>query len=81
MIINWNVINVRGKKVNIYNSRDGGLSWNVIGRSIPNSGQFIWNMPPFDTTSYFQKLKLNFLLTQELVILIKEISFYMESQN
>ena len=58
MIINWNVINVRGKKVNIYNSRDGGLSWNVIGRSIPNSGQFIWNMPPFDTTSYFSKVKV-----------------------
>ena len=58
MIINWNVINVRGKKVNIYNSRDGGLSWNVIGRSIPNSGQFIWNIPPFDTTSYFSKVKV-----------------------
>tara|TARA_A100001015_G_scaffold321663_1_gene453832 strand:+ start:5617 stop:8082 length:2466 start_codon:yes stop_codon:yes gene_type:complete len=58
MLINWNVINVRGKKVNIYSSRDKGLTWNVIGRAIPNSGQFLWNIPPFDSTSYFSKIKV-----------------------
>jgi len=33
MTINWNVINVRGKKVNIYYSRDKGLTWKVIERA------------------------------------------------
>ena len=58
MKINWSVINVRGKKVNIYNSRDKGLTWNVIARSIPNSGEFLWKIPPYDTTSYFSKVKV-----------------------
>ena len=58
MEINWSVINVRGKKVNIYNSRDKGLTWNVIGRAIPNSGEFLWKIPAYDTTSYFSKVKV-----------------------
>ena len=58
MLINWNVINVRGKKVNIYYSRDGGLGWKVIGRAIPNNGQFSWDMPAFDTTSFSSKIKI-----------------------
>ena len=56
--INWSVINVRGKKVNIYFSRDKGLTWNVIGRAIPNLGKFLWSIPSFDTTSYNSKIKV-----------------------
>ena len=58
MIINWNVINVRGKKVNIYYSRDRGLNWKVIERAIPNNGKFEWDMPAFDTTSLKSKIKI-----------------------
>ena len=58
MEINWSVINVRGKKVNIYNSRDKGLTWNIIKRTVPNSGKYIWEIPPYDTTSYFSKIKV-----------------------
>ncbi len=58
MIINWNVINVRGKKVNIYYSRDKGLSWKTIDRALPNNGQFNWVLPVFDTTSFFSKIKI-----------------------
>jgi len=58
MIINWNVINVRGKKVNIYYSRDKGLTWKVIERALPNNGRFNWELPAFDTTSFFSKIKI-----------------------
>jgi hypothetical protein len=58
MIINWNVINVRGKKVNIYYSRDRGLNWRVIERAIPNNGKYEWDMPAFDTTSLKSKIKI-----------------------
>lgn len=58
MIINWNVINVRGKKVNIYYSRDKGLGWKVIGRALPNNGRFNWDLPAFDTTSNFSNIKI-----------------------
>lgn len=58
MKINWNIINISGKKVNIYYSRDKGLTWNVIGRAIQNNGNYDWDIPAFDTTSFSSKIKI-----------------------
>ena len=57
MDINWNVINVRGKRLIYILRENGGLTWDIIGRTMPNSGQFVWSIPPFDTTSYKSKDK------------------------
>ena len=58
MVIDWNVINVRGKKVNIYYSVNNGLDWKVIERALPNNGSFNWALPSFDTTSFYSKIKI-----------------------
>ena len=58
MKIDWNVINVRGKKVNIYYSQNKGLDWIVISRGVPNKGKFNWEIPSLDTTSKFSKIKV-----------------------
>ena len=58
MQIKWNVINVRGKKVNVYYSIDENTDWKNIGRAIPNNGYFNWKMPFLSETSEFAKVKV-----------------------
>ena len=58
MSINWNTVNVRGKKVNVYYSIDKGKTWSTIQRGISNNGSFNWNIPKIDTTSHFSKIKV-----------------------
>ena len=58
MKINWNTVNVRGKKVNIYYSIDKGKTWNTIQRGVSNNGFFNWSIPKIDTTSHFSKIKV-----------------------
>ena len=58
LTIEWNTVNVRGKKVNIYYSIDKGKKWNVIERGVLNNGKFKWDISEFDTTSTFSKIKI-----------------------
>ena len=56
--IEWSTVNVRGKKVNIYHSLDKGKKWNVIDKSVPNNGKYIWDISEFDTTSFDSKIRI-----------------------
>ena len=56
--IEWNSVNVRGKKVNIYYSIDKGRKWNIVKRGVLNKGKFNWDISDFDTTSIFSKIKI-----------------------
>ncbi len=58
MVIDWNVINVRGRKVNIYYSIDNGLNWKVVEKALPNNGRFNWALPSFDSTAFYSKIKI-----------------------
>ncbi len=56
--IEWNTVNVRGKKVNIYHSLDKGKKWSVIDKSVPNNGKYLWDISEFDTTSFDSKIRI-----------------------
>ena len=58
MFIKWNSVNVRGKKVNIYYSMDGGRKWKTIVRGAPNIRQFEWAIPDLESTSDQSKIKV-----------------------
>ena len=58
ILIQWNTVNVRGKKVNIYYSIDKGRKWNVLKRGVLNKGSFQWDISDFDITSTVSKIKI-----------------------
>ncbi|MBF0198476.1 MAG: tetratricopeptide repeat protein [Planctomycetes bacterium] len=58
MRIEWNSsdINFGPKPISLYYSVDGGGSWNVIQKDIPNTGTYIWKLPA-DSSQYY-KIKI-----------------------
>lgn len=58
MRIEWNAsdINFGPKPINIYYSKDGGGTWNVIKKDLPNSGSYVWKLPSESTQYYRVKI-------------------------
>jgi len=53
--VQWNAsdINFGPTPIHIYESRDGGGSWNVVVKNLPNTGTYIWKLPA-ESSEYYR---------------------------
>ncbi len=53
--IDWNAsdLNFGPTPINLYESRDGGGSWNVVKKNLPNTGTYIWKLPS-ESSEYYR---------------------------
>ncbi len=56
--IEWNAsdINFGPTPMSLYYSKDGGGTWNVIKKGLPNSGTYVWKIPAEGTQFYRVKI-------------------------
>jgi Tfp pilus assembly protein PilF len=56
--VEWNAsdINFGPTPVSLYYSKDGGGTWNVIKKGLPNAGTYVWKIPAESTQFYRVKI-------------------------